>query len=61
MYKIIGSVKSRAFRVLWMLEEMGLTYEYTHAPPHSELVKQYNPSGKIPIPVSYTHLRAHET
>ncbi|OAH08666.1 Glutathione S-transferase GST-6.0 [Rhodobacteraceae bacterium SB2] len=32
-----------------MLEEMGLTYEYTYAPPHSELVKQYNPSGKIPI------------
>ena len=49
MYKIIGSVKSRTFRVLWMLEEMGLTYEYTHALPHSELVKQYNPSGKIPI------------
>ena len=49
MYKIIGSVKSRAFRVLWMLEEMGLAYEYTQAPPHSELVKQYNPSGKIPI------------
>ena len=49
MYKIIGSVKSRTFRVLWMLEEMGLPYEYTHVPPHSKLVKQYNSSGKIPI------------
>lgn len=49
MYKIIGSVKSRTFRVLWMLEEMGLSYEYTHAPPRSELVKQYNPSGKVPV------------
>ena len=49
MYKVIGTVKSRAFRVLWMLEEIGLAYEYIHAPPHSELVKQYNPSGKIPI------------
>ena len=32
MYKIIGSVKSRTFRVLWMLEEMGLTYQICGLP-----------------------------
>jgi len=25
MYKVIGKLDTRAFRVLWMLEELGLT------------------------------------
>jgi len=49
MYEVIGSVQSRAFRVLWMLEELG--QDYTHAPekPRSELVSSLNPSGKVPV------------
>ena len=49
MYKIVGSVKSRAFRVLWLLEELGLAYEHLNFAPHSEEVLRYNPSGKVPV------------
>ena len=48
MYKVIGQVKSRAMRVLWMLEEIGETYEHIDVPPASEEAKAFNPSGKIP-------------
>ena len=49
MYKVIGSVKSRTFRVLWMLEELGIPYEHQNVPPHSAEVLAYNSSGKVPI------------
>ncbi len=49
MYKVIGSVQSRAFRVLWLLIEMDLPFAHINAPPQSEEVKKYNPFGKIPI------------
>ncbi|WP_187431772.1 hypothetical protein ROLI_037500 [Roseobacter fucihabitans] len=48
MYKVIGTSKSRAFRVLWALQEMGEPYEQIAANPRSEEARQYNPSGKIP-------------
>lgn len=48
MYKLIGSKKSRAFRVLWMLEELEVPYEYVAASPRSDEVRALNPSGKIP-------------
>jgi glutathione S-transferase len=48
MYRVIGTVKSRAFRVLWMLEELGQDYELIHADPRSDAARQYNPTGKIP-------------
>lgn len=49
MYKVYGNVFSRAFRVLWMLEEIGEPYEFIKAGPHSPEVLALNPSGKIPI------------
>ena len=49
MYTVIGSVKSRSFRVFWMLEEMGITYQKVNALPHSEAVNNYNSGGKVPI------------
>lgn len=49
MYKVIGSVKSRTFRVLWILEELGLPYEHVPASPRSEHVVAVNPSGKVPV------------
>jgi glutathione S-transferase len=49
MYTVIGSVKSRALRVLWMLEEIGQSYDHIPAQPRSEEVAAYNPSGKIPV------------
>ena len=48
MYELIGNKKSRAFRVLWALEEMDLEYEFNPAAPRSDEVKAINPSGKIP-------------
>ncbi|MDI3338646.1 glutathione S-transferase family protein [Defluviimonas aestuarii] len=49
MYTVVGTVQSRAARVLWMLEELGLTYEHVPAPPRSEGVSQFNPAGKVPV------------
>jgi len=49
MYKVYGSVASRAFRVLWALEELGVAYEHHDAKPQSEAARALNPSGKIPI------------
>ena len=48
MYKVIGSTKSRAFRVMWMLEEIGEAYDQIDAPPRSPEAKKHNPLGKIP-------------
>lgn len=48
MYKVIGATKSRAMRVMWMLEELGEPYEQIPCGPGSEEAKTYNPSGKIP-------------
>jgi glutathione S-transferase len=49
MYKVIGKVQSRAFRVLWMLEEIGQPYELIEAAPRSPEVVALNPSGKVPV------------
>jgi glutathione S-transferase len=47
LYKVIGFPKTRAFRVLWMLEELGLDYDVDPVKPRSEEAKAYNPSGKV--------------
>ncbi len=49
MYRVIGTAKSRALRVLWMLEELGQPYEHIPANPRSEGVAQFNPAGKVPV------------
>lgn len=48
MYTVIGSRRSRAFRVLWMLEELGAAYDHVPAGPRSEEARAANPAGKIP-------------
>ena len=48
MYTVIGGTKTRAFRVMWMLEELGQPYDLTPAAPRSDEAREYNPSGKIP-------------
>ena len=48
MYTVIGTVKSRALRVLWMLEELGVPYDHVPAGPRSADALRHNPSGKIP-------------
>jgi len=49
MYKVIGKLDTRAFRVLWMLEELGLDYEHVKAAPRSEEARAHNPAGKVPV------------
>lgn len=48
MYKIIGTPTSRAFRVIWMMEEIGKPYELVPVKAGSDEAKAYNPSGKVP-------------
>ncbi|MCP5075517.1 MAG: glutathione S-transferase family protein [Rhodobacteraceae bacterium] len=49
MYTLVGFPQTRAFRVLWALEEIGLEYEYDPARPRSEAATRLNPSGKVPV------------
>ncbi len=49
MLTVIGTGKSRAFRVLWMLEELGTPYTHIPARPRSAEVMAVSPVGKIPV------------
>jgi len=49
MYTVIGKPLTRAFRVLWALEELGQPYELNPAYPQTPEVLELNASGKVPI------------
>jgi len=49
MYEVVGSAQTRAFRVLWMLEELGLEYTHLDVAPRSDELRRYNPTGKAPV------------
>lgn len=49
MYTVIGKPQTRAFRVIWALEELGQDYTLNPAAPHSPDVLEVNPVGKVPI------------
>ena len=49
MLTVIGASETRAMRVLWMLEELGLSYDHVPAGPRSEGVIAFNPAGKVPV------------
>jgi glutathione S-transferase len=49
MYKIVGYPRSRAMRVIWLLEELGEPYELDPAFPQTDTVKALNPTGKVPV------------
>lgn len=48
MYKVYGSAASRAARVIWMLEELGVEYEIVATKPHSDELNAVSETGKIP-------------
>ena len=48
-YHLYGGPRSRAFRVIWMLEELGVAYQHSLAGPRSDEVRALNSSGKIPV------------
>lgn len=49
MLTLVGTLRSRTFRVAWMLEELGLEYEHVAAPPRSDEAIAADPGGKVPI------------
>lgn len=48
MYTLLGNPKTRAGRVMWMLEELGVSYDLNPCNPHDPAVAAINPTGKIP-------------
>ncbi|MFZ5963502.1 glutathione S-transferase family protein [Thalassococcus sp. BH17M4-6] len=48
-YTVIGNTRTRTFRVLWMLEELGLAYDHQLAPPRADAVRRVSPLGKVPV------------
>ena len=46
--KIYGPVQSRAYRTLWMAEELGIEYEHVTEGTPEELVA-VNPMGQVPV------------
>ena len=49
MYEVVGAGQTRAFRVLWMLEELGQAYTHLDVAPRSDELRRYNPTGKAPV------------
>jgi glutathione S-transferase len=49
MYTVIGAPTTRAFRVIWMLEELGVPYTLDPKRPRDPAVVALNPSGKVPV------------
>ncbi len=49
MYRLIGSLKTRALRVAWMLEELEQAYEHDPLPPRDPALRAINPSLKVPV------------
>jgi glutathione S-transferase len=49
MYTVIGSPKTRAFRLVWMLEELGQPYEIEPTLPRDMTLAAINPSLKVPV------------
>lgn len=48
-YTVYGAVRSRALRVLWLLEELGVPYAHVPAAPQSPEVRAVSPLGKVPV------------
>lgn len=48
-YTVIGHPQSRALRVLWALEELGLPHRRVPAKPRSDEARAADPEGRIPV------------
>ena len=49
MYTLIGANQTRALRVKWALEELGVPYTQLPAAPRSAEAREHAPSGKVPV------------
>lgn len=45
---LVGHPAFRSLRNLWMLEELGVSYEHVPAKPASRDARAVNPFGKVP-------------
>ena len=61
MYTVIGSVKTRTLRVLWLLEELGVEYAFQPALPRSPEVLALSPLGKVPVLLDGDHVFTDST
>lgn len=61
MLKVVGASRTRALRVLWMLEELGLGYEHVAVMPQTPEVLALNPLGKVPVLVDGDHVLTDST
>lgn len=48
-YTVYGTLRTRTFRVLWLLEELGVDYTHVAAGPRSEEVRGISALGKVPV------------
>lgn len=48
MMQIFGGLRTRTFRPLWCLEELGLPYEHIATPPRSDALRAVYAHGKVP-------------
>lgn len=48
MYTVIGYGGTRAFRLLWALEELGLPYEHERLMPFTDAARARTPGGRVP-------------
>ena len=48
MYTVYGSGRSRAMRVMWMLDELDENYDIVPCSPQTPEILAVNPEGKIP-------------
>ncbi|TRD19831.1 glutathione S-transferase family protein [Palleronia caenipelagi] len=49
MLTLYGTSKARPFRVLWMLEELGLKFTHKALEPRSDDAFRLSPLGKVPV------------
>eukprot|EP00934_Nitzschia_sp_Nitz4_P008055 Nitzschia sp. Nitz4//scaffold48_size128905//43691//44368//NITZ4_003591-RA/size128905-processed-gene-0.112-mRNA-1//-1//CDS//3329552955//8045//frame0 len=47
--KLLGAASFRPFRCIWMLEELGIPYNYVPELPGGSEARQYHPLGKVPV------------
>jgi glutathione S-transferase len=46
---VVGPTATRTSRVLWCLEELGLSYDHQIARPHSPEINALNPLKQVPV------------
>ncbi len=56
MLQVFGRVRSRTFRVVWLLEELEIPYALEEVAPQSEEAQKVYQNGKIPFIVDNNHL-----